>query len=158
MLWEAHGAGRRAARGGVGCSVAEEHGVDRLTLVELIEAEKARLSPEALELWEDLDTSLYLSPEEETKLKPHEVALIGRMSGLPEADQHALNVLPELRAGLYQSDYSERRGDPSQSHRNRCVINAAMIKDRDERRQGKPAQINLHRTVEQALARLREDL
>ena len=37
--------------------------------MELIEAEKAKLSPEALELWEDLDTSLYLSPEEEIKLK-----------------------------------------------------------------------------------------
>jgi hypothetical protein len=126
--------------------------------VELIEAEKAKLSPEALELWEDLDTSLYLSPEEEIKLKPHEEALAGSMSGLPEAGQHAINLLTELRAGLYQSDYSELRGEPAQPHRNRCVINAAMIKDRDERRQGKPVQIDLHRTVEQALARLREDL
>jgi hypothetical protein len=46
--------------------------VSRLTLVELIEEQKARLSPEALELWEDVDASLYLSPEEETRLKPHE--------------------------------------------------------------------------------------
>src|SRR5215208_6204610 len=56
--------GRRAHRGpgGGGCSVAS---VDRLTLVELIEAQKAKLSPEALELWEDLDTSVYMSPQEE---------------------------------------------------------------------------------------------
>jgi hypothetical protein len=46
--------------------------VSRLTLAELIEEQKARLSPEALELWEDVDASLYLSPEEETRLKPHE--------------------------------------------------------------------------------------
>lgn len=48
--------------------------VDRLTLVELIEAERAKLSPEARELWEELDTSLYLSPKEETKFKPHDLS------------------------------------------------------------------------------------
>ena len=57
--------------------------VDRLTLVELIEAEKAKLSPEALELWEELDASIYLSPEEETKLKRHEADLMYRMAELP---------------------------------------------------------------------------
>jgi hypothetical protein len=38
--------------------------VDRLTLVELIEEEKAKLSPQALKLWEELDASLYRNPEE----------------------------------------------------------------------------------------------
>jgi len=60
--------------------------VDRLTLVELIEEQKARLSPEALELWEELDASLYLSPDDETQLKPHEVAIVNRMGRMPEAD------------------------------------------------------------------------
>jgi hypothetical protein len=32
--------------------------VDRLSLVELLEAEKAKLSPEAHKLWEELDASL----------------------------------------------------------------------------------------------------
>lgn len=133
--------------------------VDRLTLVELIEAENAKLSPEALELWEELDASLYLSPEEETRLKPHEVAISNRMGSLPEADQHVINVLTELRAGLYQSDYSERRGEPSQPHRDRCVINASIIKGRDERGPGRPLPLDerLGRTVDQAITRLRED-
>lgn len=133
--------------------------VDRLTLVELIEAEKAELSPEARELWEELDTSLYLSPEEETSLKHHEVDTINRMAHLPEVDQHAINVLTELRAGLYQSDYSERLGEPSQPHRDRCVINASLIKDRDERGPGNsmPLEDSLYRTVYEALYRLREE-
>jgi hypothetical protein len=133
--------------------------VDRLTLVELIEAEKARLSPEALELWEEFDTSLYMSPEEETVLKPHERAIIRRMAELPEEDQRIHNVLTELRAGLYQSDYSERRGEPSQVHRDRCVIGASIIKDRDEpeRERPLPADVIFGRTVDQAIARLRED-
>jgi hypothetical protein len=132
--------------------------VDRLTLVELIEAEKAKLSPEALELWEELDASLYMSPEEETRLKPHEVAIIERMTQLPEADRRVHNILTELRAGLYQSDYSERRGDPAQPHRDRCVITASIIKDRDKRGPGNPLQLEEHlgRSVDEALARLRE--
>lgn len=133
--------------------------VDKLTLVELIEAQKAKLSPEALDLWLELDTSLYLSPEEETTFKPHELATLDRMALLPESDRHVINVLTELRAGLYQSEYSERRGDPSQQHRDRCVINASIIKDRDERGPGRPLQVEelLGRTVDQAVARLRED-
>lgn len=132
--------------------------VDKLTLVELIEAEKAKLSPEALELWEELDTSLYMSPDEETRLKPHEVSLMQNMIHLPQSDQHTINILTELRAGLYQSEYSENRGESSQPNMDKCVIAASHIKDRDERGPGVQVDIEavLHRTVEQALARLRE--
>lgn len=132
--------------------------VDKLTLVELIEAEKAKLSPEALELWDELDTSLYLSPEEETRLKPHEAALMKSMIHLPQSDKYTINVLTELRAGLYQSEYSESRGEPSQAHRDKCVIAASLIKGRDERGPEEQVDIEdvLHRTVDQALVRLRE--
>ena len=40
--------------------------VDRLMLVELIEAEKAKLSLEALELWKGLEQSHYFSNEAES--------------------------------------------------------------------------------------------
>ncbi len=132
--------------------------VDKLTLVELIEAEKAKLSPEALEMWEELDTSLYMSPDEETRLKPHEAALMRSMGDLPQPDRRAIHILVELRAGLYQSEYSDKLGEPSQRHRDRCVISASHIKDRDERGPGEQADVEavLQRTVEQALARLRE--
>jgi hypothetical protein len=134
--------------------------VDRLTLAELIEGEKAKLSPEALKLWEELDASLYMSPEEEPAfIKRREVEIIDRMDQLPEADQHIVNVLSELRAGLYEFHFSERRGDRAQVHRDKCVIDASLIKDRDKRGEGDPLPSNevSNRTVEQALARLRED-
>src|SRR5215208_3951318 len=103
--------------------------MDRLTLVELIEEEKAKLSPEALKLWEELDASLYMSPEQEPAfIKRREVEIIDRMEHLPEADQHIVNVLSELRAGLYEFHLSERRGDPSQVNRDKCVIGASLIK------------------------------
>jgi hypothetical protein len=133
--------------------------VDRLSLVELIEAQKAKLSPEALKLWEELDASLYRSPEgEPVFIKRREVEIIDRMEQLPEADQHIVNVLSELRAGLYESDLSERRGDPSQLHRDKSVIHASLIKDRDEGGRGNPQTPNegLGLSVEQALVRLRD--
>jgi len=133
--------------------------VERPTLVELIEGHKAKLSAEALKLWEELDTSLYLSPEEEPAfIKRREVEIIDRIEQLPEADQHIVEVLSELRAGLYESDLSEqRRGDPAQLHRAKCVIYASLIKDREERgwRNPQPPKEGLGRSVEQALARLR---
>jgi hypothetical protein len=89
--------------------------MDRLTLVELIEAQKAKLSPEALKLWEELDASLYASPEEEPAfIKRSEAEIIDRMDRLAEADRRIVDVLSELRAGLHESDSSERRGAPSQ--------------------------------------------
>ena len=134
--------------------------VGRATLVELIEAQKAKLSPEALKLWEELDASLYMSPEQEPAfIKRREVEIIDRMDQLPEADRHVVNVLTELRAGLYEFRSSERRSAPSQAHRDGCVIGASLIKDRYERGEGDPLPPNdvSKRTVEQALARLRED-
>jgi hypothetical protein len=137
--------------------------MDRRTLVELIEEEKAKLSPEALKLWEELEASLYTSPEEEPAfIKRREVEIIDRMDRLAEADRRIVDVLSELRAGLHESDLSERRGDRSQWHRDKCVIYASLIKDPDERGEGdhlppmSPKEV-LNRAVEQALARLRED-
>jgi hypothetical protein len=134
--------------------------VDRLTLVELIEAQKAKLSPEVLKLWEELDASFYKSPEEEPAfIKRREAEIIDRMEQLPEADQRILHVLTELREGLYESDKSERRGDAAHLHRGRCVIRASIIKDRHKRGEGDPLPPSetLNRTVEQALTLLRED-
>ena len=137
--------------------------MDRPTLVELIGAEKAKLSPDALSLWEELEASLYNSPEEEPAfIKRREVEIIDRMDRLPQADRRIVDVLSELRAGLHESDLSERRGDRAQLHRDKCVIDASLIKDRDERGEGGPVppmppKEVLNRAVAQALARLRED-
>jgi hypothetical protein len=133
--------------------------MDRPTLVELIEEEKAKLSPEALKLWEELDASLYTNPEVEPAfIKRREAEIIDGMDRLPEADRRIVEVLSELRAGLYESDLSERRGDPSQLHRDKSVIHASLIKDRDEGGRGNPQTPNegLGLSVEQALVRLRD--
>src|SRR5215212_10762644 len=101
-----------------------------------------------------------MSPEQEPAfIKRREVGIIDRMEHLPEADQHIMNVLSELRAGLYEFHFSERGGDPSQVHRDKCVIGASLIKDRDKRGEGDPLPPKevSNRAVEQALARLREE-
>ena len=137
--------------------------MDRPTLVELIEEEKAKLSPEARKLWEELDASLYTSPEEAPAfIERREAEIIERIDRLAEADRRIVDVLSELRAGLHESDSSERRGAPSQWHRDKCVIGASFIKDPNERGEGDPLSPMppkevLNRTVAQALARLRED-
>jgi hypothetical protein len=134
--------------------------VDRLSLVELIEEKKAKLSPQALKLWEELDASFYRSPEEEPAfIKRREAEIIERMDQLPEADQHLVNVLSELRAGLYESDLLERRGDPAQWHRDKSVIGASLIKNPEEHGRGNalpPKEEDLGWAVDQALAQLRE--
>src|SRR5215208_2071941 len=160
-LWPLLREGRSRAHGGSSSvGVYSVGSVDRLTLVELIEAQKAKLSPEALKLWEELDASLYMSPQEEAAfIKRREVEIIDRIEQLPEAEQHSVEVLSELRAELYESDLLERRGDPAQLHRDKCVIYASVIKDPDERGRGdpQPPKEGLGRTADQALARLRED-
>jgi hypothetical protein len=134
--------------------------VGRLTLVELIEAHKAKLSAQAHKLWEELDASLYRNPEDEPAfIKRREVEIIDRMDRLPQADRHIVEVLSKLREGQYEFHLSERRGDSSQAHRDTCVVDVSLIKDSDERGEGAPlppSEVS-NRTVEQALARLREE-
>ena len=42
--------------------------MDRITLVELIEDETAKLSPRGRALWEEMETLVELSPEEQASL------------------------------------------------------------------------------------------
>jgi hypothetical protein len=130
----------------------KETPVDRLELVEIIEREKARLSPKGRELWDEMEISVYMSPEEESKLNPHEQTTIENMAYLPQSDQDVLNRLMELRAGLYDSDAVERRGESGESRRAQSVILAANLKNLAEGKQADP-----FLSLEQARARLRED-
>jgi hypothetical protein len=147
--------------------------VDRLTYVELIEAQKARLSPEALELWKELDESHFFSneadhfinedftTEEAITFQRHQrrqLDILGRWEKMPQDDRRVQRPLMELRAGLSRSDEAESRGEPAQQIRDKCVITASIIKDRDTRGPGGPPRGEEFegRTVEQALARLME--
>lgn len=126
--------------------------MNRLELVEIIEREKAKLSPEGRQLWEDLDASLYLSPEDETSLKAHEKDTIYKITELPQSDQFVINRLIRLREGLYDSDSVEHRGESGEPQRIKSTIHAAMIKNRDQRRQ-----LDVDMSIEQAKDMLRED-
>ena len=124
--------------------------VDRITLVELIEDETAKLSPRGRALWEEMETLVELSPEEQASL--HErTDIVNRRVLLSPLEQGVLNRLMELRAGLYESDRQEERGESGEGHRVRSVILAAKLKDISEGGHGDPDM-----TVEQAVARLRQ--
>ena len=124
--------------------------MDRITLVELIEGETAKLSPRGRELWEEMETLVELSPEEQAS--SHEMTdIVNRMVLLSPHEQGVLDRLMELRAGLYESDKREERGESGEGYRVRSVILAAQSKDRSEGRQVDPDM-----TVEQAVARLRQ--
>jgi hypothetical protein len=119
--------------------------VDRPMLVELIEAEKASLSPEALKLWKELEVSHYFSNEAERMInedfsseeadaflrhQDHTIDILERFEQMPEDDRRSKNVLTELWMGLKRSDEAESRGEPAQPYRDECVINALIMKDR----------------------------
>jgi len=124
--------------------------VDRIMLVEFIEDETAKLSPRGRELWEEIETLVELSPEEQASL--HErTDIVNRRVLLSPLEQGVLNRLMELRAGLYESDRLEERGESGEGHRVRSVILAAKLKDISEGGHGDPDM-----TVEQAVARLRQ--
>jgi hypothetical protein len=131
--------------------------VDRLELVELIEGEAAKLSPQGRGLWERLELHVESSaPEEATPetLPPpgrEQVEISQRMAELTWLEQGILERLMELLGGLHSSDYAERRGQPGEPRRNMAVLVAAGIKDRGEGRQVDPDM-----TPVQALARLKE--
>jgi hypothetical protein len=124
--------------------------MDRITLVELIEGETAKLSPRSRELWEEMETLVDLSPEEKDT-SAEQADIVNRIVDLPLLEQHAIDRLMELRAGLYESDKREERGETGEGLRERSVILAAQLKDRSEGHQ-----INSDMTVEQAIARLQQ--
>jgi len=124
--------------------------VDRITLVELIEGETAKLSPRGRELWEEMEALVELSPEEQDT-RNERANVVARMVALPPLEQRTLDRLMELRAGLYESDKLEESGESGVGHRVRSVILAASLKDRSEGRQVDPDM-----TVEQAITRLRQ--
>ena len=124
--------------------------MDRLTLVELIEGETEKLSPRGKELWEEMEALVELSPEEKDATT-EQAEIVHRIVELPFLEQHAIDRLMELRAGIYESDKRQERGESGEGHRDRSVILAASLKDRVEGRQ-----IDPDMTVDEAVARLRQ--
>jgi hypothetical protein len=128
--------------------------VDRVTLVELIEGETARLSPKGRELWEEMETLVELSPEEQTlrSIQSQQEEISNRMyDELPLHERHVIDWIYALSAGLADSDKVEKQGESGEKHRDKAVVLAAQLKDKYEGRQ-----IDPDMTLEQAVSRLRE--
>jgi hypothetical protein len=126
--------------------------VDRIRLIELIEGQTARLSAEGRGLWEELEflRESITDPEEQDRMT-REYDIMERIFDLPVAEQFLTSRLAELVAALRRAEEAERRGKPGDDHRARGVINAAMLKDREEGRRTDP-----HMTLGRAIARLEE--
>jgi len=78
-----------------------------------------------------------------------EYDVLERIFELPMQEQFVTSRLAELVAALRRSEEAERREEPGEEDRIRGVINAAMLKDREEGRRVDP-----NMTLDLAIARL----
>jgi hypothetical protein len=124
----------------------------RVRIIELIEGEAARLSPEGRDLWEELEfiRESIPDPADDGRMA-REYEVMERVFELPVPEQFATSRLAELVAALRRSEETERRGEPGDEDRVRGVINAAMLKNREEGRSVDP-----NMTLELAIDRLTE--
>jgi hypothetical protein len=126
--------------------------LDKIHLIEVIETQTARLSPEGRELWEQLEflRESIPNPEDESRMA-REYEIVEQIFELPAPEQFAISRLAELVDGLRKSEKAEDQGKPGYEHRVRGVLNAAWIKDRQE-----GLSIDPNMTLDRALARLQE--
>jgi hypothetical protein len=126
--------------------------VDKICLIELIETQTARLSPEGTELWEQMEflRESIPNPADESGMA-REYEIMEQIFELPAPEQFLTSRLAELVGGLRKSEKAEDQGESGYEHRVRSVINAAWLKDRQEGRSIDPKM-----TLDRALARLQE--
>jgi hypothetical protein len=126
--------------------------MDRIRLVELIEGETRRLSPEGMGLWEELEflREAIPDPEEESRMA-REYDITERIFDLPMPEQFVISRLAELVGGLRTSEKAEEQGEWGDEHRVGSVINAAWLKDRQAGRA-----IDPDMTLDHAIAQLKE--
>ena len=126
--------------------------MDRIHLIELIEAHTARLSDEGRGLWEELEFLRESIPDpEEPSRMARKYDIMERIFELPVHQQFITSRLAELVGGLRAAEEAEHRGESGNGHRARGVINAAMLKDSEEGRA-----IDAHMTLDRAITRLEE--
>lgn len=128
-------------------------GISRLELVEIIETQAAKLTPEGRDLAERMELLAEISPgPEHPPTHTAQRSQADEAWDLPPRDRSIIELLLMLWEGLVRSDDAERRGELGDRYRNMAVILAAGTKDRNEGRQ-----IDPNMTPERAAARLRED-
>jgi len=124
--------------------------LDKIRLIELMEDEAARLSPEGRQLWEEWEFLVESAPELESRMA-REYEIAERIFELPAPEQIVISRLAELLTGLRKSDEAEGRGESGEEHRVRGLIHAAWLKDQEEGRT-----IDPDMTLDQAVARLKK--
>jgi hypothetical protein len=126
--------------------------VDRMHLIALIEDQAAALSAEGRNLWEEMEFLRESIPDpEDPRRMAREYDIMERIFELPVSEQFIASRLAELVGGLRAAEEAEHRGESGDGHRASGVINAAMLKDREE---GRPIEANM--TLGRAMARLEE--
>ncbi len=124
--------------------------MDKISLIELMEDEAARLSPEGRQLWEEWEFLVESAPELESRMA-REYEITERIFELPAPEQTVISRLAELLTGLRKSDEAEGSWESGEGHRVRSLIHAAWLKDQEEGRT-----IDPDMTLDQAVARLKE--
>ena len=125
--------------------------MDRLALVELIEDQAARLTPEGRDLAQRMELLTEAPPGGPFGTQETQRAQADEVWDLPPRERNILERLLMLWEGLERSDAAVRQGQPGERYRHMAVIGAAGTKDRSESRT-----IDPDMTAEQAVARLRE--
>jgi hypothetical protein len=126
--------------------------MNRLELVELIEDQAAKLSPEGRDIAERMGPLAEAPPGGRASTYATQSAQADEARDLlPTRDRNILEGLQLLWEGLADSDAAERGGQSGERYRERAVIGAAWNKDRGEGRM-----IDPDMTPERAAARLRE--
>jgi hypothetical protein len=124
--------------------------MDRLALVELIEDQAARLTPEGRDLAQRMELLTEAPPGGPFGTQQTQRAQADEVWDLPPRERNILERLLMLGEGLERSDAAERQGQPGERYRHLAIIGAAGTKDRSESRT-----IDPDMTAEQAVARLR---
>jgi hypothetical protein len=124
--------------------------MDRLALIELIEDQAARLTPEGRDLAQRMELLTEAPPGGPFGTQEPQRAQADEVWDLPPHERNILERLLMLGEGLERSDAAERQGQPGERYRHLAIIGAAGTKDRSESRT-----IDPDMTAEQAVARLR---
>jgi hypothetical protein len=124
--------------------------MDRLALVELIEDQAARLTPEGRDLAQRMELLTEAPPGGPFGTQETQRAQADEVWDLPPRERNILERLLMLGEGLERSDAAERQGQPGERYWHLAIIGAAGTKDRSESRT-----IDPDMTAEQAVARLR---
>lgn len=125
--------------------------MDRLALVELIEDQAARLTPEGRDLAQRMGLLAEVPPEGPFATQETQRLQADEAWDLSPRDRNILERLLMLWEGLERSDGAKRRGESGGRYLEMAVTGAAGLKDRYEGRM-----IDPDMTPEQAAARLRE--